>query len=453
MNLSQSLQFAKEKLNSINSPIRIISHLDTDGLTSASILIKTLTKENFKFSLSIIKQLSPEILSQLSREDYEAYFFLDLGSGNLDIIKTQLKNKKIFILDHHLPQKIENDFIHINPHLFNIDGSKEISGAGLAYLFSKTINLENKNLAHLAIIGAIADIQEDKGFLSLNHLILEDAIEAQKIEVKTGLRMFGTQTRPLYKILQYSTDPYIPGITGNESSAISFLEELKIDKEKKLIHLSKEELKNLVTAIILRRLGSESNPEDVLGPIYLLREEKEESPTKDCREFATLLNACGRLDKSSAGIGACLNDNNLKIEAINLLDDYKREIINSLNWFYANKETKVIEKNNLVIINAENNIRDTMIGTITSMLSKSNIYPKNTLILSLAHTPDNNTKLSIRISGNNYNINLKELLNKITEKLGYKAGGHETAAGAIIPQEKELELIKILTTESFIKSI
>ncbi len=57
-----SIQDATHKLSQINSPIRVISHLDSDGLTSASIFIKTLANLDKSFSLSIVRQLSPKIL-------------------------------------------------------------------------------------------------------------------------------------------------------------------------------------------------------------------------------------------------------------------------------------------------------------------------------------------------------------------------------------------------------
>ncbi len=432
-----------EDLKKSDDTIRVISHLDADGLSSAAILTKALKRLNKKFALTIVKQLSPNILSQFKAESYETFLFVDLGSGNLEDIKTAIKAKKIIILDHHQPQQIENSFSHLNPILFGLDGNKDVSGAGLAYLFAKFLDEKNQDSSPIALIGAIGDNQENKGFTSLNNIILEDA--KPYLEIATGLRMFGAQTRPLFKILQYSTDPYIPGITGNEQAAKEFLRELELDPEKKLIHLDHEEMKKLVTSIILQRLGSEENPDDVLGPIYLLKSEQEESPTKDLREFSTLLNSCGRLNRPSLGIAACMQDSRLKHAAINALNDYKRELINSLNWFHSNKE-KVTELENLVIINAENNVKDTIIGTLTSMIAKFNIYHDGTIIISLAHSVDENTKISIRCSGHNPKINLKDFLDSITSKLGYQAGGHRNAAGALIPREKEDEFIELAKT-------
>ncbi|MDD5650556.1 MAG: DHH family phosphoesterase [Candidatus Nanoarchaeia archaeon] len=441
------------KFKSLNkTPVRIVSHLDADGIAAASILAKALTRENIKFSLSIIKQISKQRLKEFSNENYKIYFFTDLGSNNLSEIENSFNNKEVFILDHHIPEKKETKLNFLNPHLFDIDGTKEISGAGVVYLFTKYLNEINKDLAYLAIVGAIGDIQEDyindeKQFIGLNKEILKDAQESGKIRIDMGLRMFGIQTRPLHKLLEYSTDPYIPGITGSEENAIQFLNQLNIpvrdyeNKWRRLCDLREEELKKLVTGIVLRRMGSEDKPEDILGEIYTIPNEDELSPTRNAREFATLLNACGKLGKSSLGIGVCLGDKKLKIKANELLLDYKKEIIKALNWFYANRKTgSIIEDKNFVIVNVENNLRDTLTGVLTSIISKSNLYKDNTIIMTMVYTPDDEVKVSVR--GVNSSIDMKKLLEKIGEKVPLQLGGHTAAAGCLFTLDKEKAFIE-----------
>ncbi len=446
-NLIEDLVKKFKELN--KEPIRLISHIDADGLSAASILIRALQREDISFSLSIVKQIDNNLLKELSLENYNCYIFLDIGSGQLSLIENALENKTVFILDHHKPEKTESKFFHINPHICNIDGSKEISGSGVSYLFARALNPENKELAYLAIIGAIADVQEDRGFSYLNNQILEESISQNQIKVITGLRIFGAQTRPLHKVLEYSTDPLIPGVTGSEQNALIFLKDIGIDpkkrnKWKKLIDLSKEDLTKLISAIVIKRVGVFKNPEDVLGPVYLLEDEKEESPTKDLKEFSTLLNSCGRLNQESLGIGTCLGDKRLKKLAINTLVQYRREIVEALEWFFQNRKSeKIIEKPGFTIINAEDRIRDTLIGTISSIISKSNIYKDNTFLLATAYTLDDKIKVSCRISGfKPKNIDLREVLIEITNKFDSTAGGHKFAAGAIIPQDKEEEFLK-----------
>jgi len=50
--------------------IRVVSHLDADGICSAALILNALKRENYKYSLSIVRQLSEDILSNLKNEDY-----------------------------------------------------------------------------------------------------------------------------------------------------------------------------------------------------------------------------------------------------------------------------------------------------------------------------------------------------------------------------------------------
>ena len=61
-------------------------------------------------------------------------------------INDLMKDKVVLILDHHQPEEVEaeNNICHINPHLHGIDGSKEISGSGVVYLFSKAVDKSNE---------------------------------------------------------------------------------------------------------------------------------------------------------------------------------------------------------------------------------------------------------------------------------------------------------------------
>ncbi|MBW2976039.1 DHH family phosphoesterase [Candidatus Woesearchaeota archaeon] len=435
--------------------IRVVSHLDADGLSAASIMVKCLNNESRKYSLSIVQQIKKEILDSLAKEPYKCFVFTDIGSGTITEIEKKFSGKKVFILDHHRPEKTEiksGNIFFVNPHKFGIDASKEVSGAGVVYLFASCLDKKMEEFAHIAIIGAIGDVQENNGFERINNEILKTAVEKGKIKVIRGLRLFGAQTKPLYKVLEYCTDPFIPGVTGSESGAIQFLHQIGINPRhgsewKKVTHLSKEEMTNLVTGVILKRLG-EKNPDDVLGNVYLLRGEKEESPTKDAKEFATLLNACGRLDKASLGIGACLGDEKIKRKAIYLMSEYKREIINSLNWYNENKAGSFVTKGNgYVIINAQDKIRSTLIGTLASILSKSNNAPEK-FIMSMAQLMDGTTKVSLRMcgSGNGRNTNgidLKQIIEEIIKDTPKcEAGGHANAAGALIPTEIEDKFIE-----------
>ena len=74
-------------------PIRIISHLDCDGVAACSILIKALNRENRKYSISIVQQVNERIIDELANESYNLFFLTDLGSGYMSSINSKLKDR------------------------------------------------------------------------------------------------------------------------------------------------------------------------------------------------------------------------------------------------------------------------------------------------------------------------------------------------------------------------
>lgn len=431
-----------------SKPIRVISHLDADGITAASVLIHMLKSESRQHSVSIVTQLSIEKLQELANEEYEYYFFTDLGSGHVSLIEETFKDKKIIILDHHEPENYTpktNNIVWVNPHQHGIDGSKTVSGSGVVFLFTTTFNKKYEEMAHIAIIGAIGDMQEEKGFEGINKNILEKAVNNKMIEVRTGLKCFGQQTRPLYKVLEYSSDPHIPGVSNSESGAIQFLQHLGISPKdgkewRKMTDLTHEEMQKLVAGIILKR-GAESSPEDVLGNMYILPNEEPNSPLRDAREFSTLLNSCGRMNKASLGIGVCLGDEEIRAKAFKNQNGYRKEIVKALKWFENNQE-KIIKGKDYLIINAQDQVLYTIVGTLASILAKGKSVEPNKYILSMArNTEDNLTKISLRYSGMKEGLDLHAILTKIIAKTGGETGGHANAAGAVIPTETEQDFL------------
>ena len=123
--------------------ILVVSHLDTDGVTSLSLFKKFYEDKNPH--LKIIQQLDDECIDEISNMPQKNVIILDSGSLKLNSIKKKLSNKnRVIIIDHH---EIEDDcqlpenIIFINPFLFGINGSKEISTAGISYLILKELKL------------------------------------------------------------------------------------------------------------------------------------------------------------------------------------------------------------------------------------------------------------------------------------------------------------------------
>jgi len=405
--------------------VRIISHHDTDGITSASIFAKALERLNIPFTVKIIKQLDEEIINSLNKNDL--IIFLDLGSSSLLNLG---KLNEIFVIDHHeITSEIPINITLINPHVFH---EEDISASGLTYLFVKKINEQNKDLANLAVIGMVGDML-DRELSKLNNHILQDA----EVLIKKGLLLYPS-TRPIHKALEFSSSIFIPGVTGNSRGAIELLREAGIEKNNKgyksLIELNEDELSKLITAILLRRGSRDSR--DIIGNIYLV---KFFNKLEDARELSAMINACSRLGYYDIALLLCLGNTNSRIRAESIYADYKQHIVSALN--YVSNMNK-IEGKNYIIINAKKEIKDTIIGTISSILSMSSLYEEGTVIVGMAYCEDK-IKISARVAGRN-GRNVREILESVTSKIGGECGGHALAAGCLISKDKEKNFLDYL---------
>ena len=101
--------FAEEFIKRLdNKEAYIVSHFDTDGITSASIMISTLKKLDKKFSLRIVKSLDEKFINEIPKD--KMIVFLDLASGSLNHIKNANLNN-VFIIDHHeISKKIPEEY-------------------------------------------------------------------------------------------------------------------------------------------------------------------------------------------------------------------------------------------------------------------------------------------------------------------------------------------------------
>ena len=434
-----------KSLAKVKKPI-VVSHFDADGLTSASIITKMFLRENVTFELKIVKQLTSQNVKDLKLDENDFLILVDLGSSQIFLIKEILDKTQTFILDHHEPIQFSHlNLFHLNPLIF---AEENISSSMICYLLAKFFDLKNTDLVDLAIVGAIADEQEEKwDFKGVAKKFLEEAETIGKISFFRGIRLYGRNTRPIFKALAYSFDPFIPGISGSESQAVQFLSELGIkvkedDEWKKLRDLTIEEQKKLASAIIIQRLKAEhSEAEDIFGNVYTITGRPEE--IQDAREFATLLNACGRTRNFDTAIRICLGDFSAMEKSLEISDQYRKLISESLNWIRENKNL-VIKTEFASYIIAESKIPEDLIGTITSITLNSNLLDANKPIFGFAESEDNNIKVSARVSRDLKQINLRNVVVEAAKKIGAEGGGHPMAAGAIITKDKEKEFINIV---------
>ncbi len=429
-----------------HSSALVVSHIDADGLTSAAIIGKALERSGIEYETSFVKQLDTAALTEIADRNPEIVIFTDLGSGMLNAINSLKLNA--VISDHHQPQGVQEH--HLNPHLFGINGANEISGAGITYYLATALG-DNADLAALAIVGAVGDLQHVKHgqLIGANRSILEEGVKNSVLRYEKDLLLFGKQTRPIFKLLQYSSDPYLPGITGSEDACIEFLKKIGIrqhgEKWRRWIDLETGEKQQIISALIQFCLSCGihvCNVQRLVGEVYTLLQEREGTEVRDASEYSTLLNATARYDHADIGLAVCMGDRGKSYdEASALLNDHRKNLVEGLNLV---KEQGTIKMQHLQYFDSGNKIRETIVGIVAGM-SASFLNNKNLPIIAFADS-EGGMKVSSR---GNYELirrglNLGRAISEAAKEVGGAGGGHDIAAGAFIPREAKNEFLRIL---------
>jgi single-stranded-DNA-specific exonuclease len=437
--------------------IHVFSHLDADGIAAAGIVGKVLYRLGARFRIRITQWVDEKLVGEIIQEKPQMVIFTDLGSAYASLLRQKTRDIKVVVLDHHqLGGELINDFPCVNPHLFGIDGARDISSAGVAYFVAREIDKVNMDLAPIAVVGALGDLQDkyDQRMLGgLNEKIVEDAKSQGLLTVEKDLIFFGRETRPIHKTLASTTNPFIPGISGEEDRSLAFLVSLDIkpkygDKWRALRDLSEDEKRRLCSALADYMLSKGLHYEisNLIGHVYTLNKEEPWTPLRDGREFAVLLNAAGRMDKPSVGVAVCMGDRGPALEeASKILEEYRRTINRYLGWIMEKPE-RIREMENIYVVYGEDFIDDKIVGAISSILTTSLPNPEKPLIAYADVREEELVKVSARtIDTVAYKgVNLGEVMQVAAEKCLGKGGGHNVAAGAQVPIENVETFIKLV---------
>jgi RecJ-like exonuclease len=440
--------------------VLLASHIDADGLTSAAIASTALEGAGIPFETVFEKQLDADAVAGIAARDYDTVLFTDFGSGQLDVIGEHADEFTPVVADHHQPADTETAF-HLNPLLEGIDGASELSGAGAAYVLARALanaapeercpgsgapRLDNRDLAALAVVGAVGDMQASDGeLLGANAGIVAEGVEAGVLEETKDLAVYGKQTRPLPKLLEFASDVRIPGITNDERGAVSFLDGLDVTcradgRWKRWVDLADDEKRTVASALV-RHAVSRGVPafkiDRLVGTTYVLDEEEPGTELRDASEFSTLLNATARYERADVGLAVCLGDREGALDrARELLRNHRRNLSAGIEWVERHGVTR---EEHIQWFDAGEEIRETIVGIIAGMAMGADGVARDVPIVAFARKNDEETKVSGRGTGPlvGRGLDLSVVMREAAQAAGGDGGGHDIAAGATIPAGNE----------------
>ena len=471
--------------------VLLASHIDADGLTSAAVASTALARAAIPHEVVFFDQLDAAELERVAATDYKTVLFTDFGSGQIDLIREHERagSFRAVIADHHQPAtdgaatdesadetdetgdnespalEIDTEY-HLNPLLFGIDGASELSGAGASYLLARALADEsgnpgqdesdlhhdaaNRDLAALAVVGAVGDMQASGGELvGANRAIVEEGVDAGVLEEGTDLAIYGKQTRPLPKLLEYAGDVPIPGVTGDENGALRFLDGLDLDFRadedtdrtwRRWVDLTDEE-KQTVASALVRRAVSRGVPAEkvnsLVGTTYVLADEEPGTELRDASEFSTLLNATARYERADVGLAVCLGDRDGALDqARKLLTNHRRNLSEGISLV---EQEGVERAEHVQWFHAGDRIRETIVGIVAGMSLGSDGVSRDRPILAFADADEDEVKVSARAPPGlvRRGLDLSAVMSEASTAVEGEGGGHDIAAGATIPAGNE----------------
>lgn len=429
------------------SKILLLSHYDADGLSAIGIMGSSLARMQAGFQLRAIKELDPQTLDEALRCEPELVVLTDIGSGYLEELAKIARGREVIVIDHHPPTaKPSQEIFQVNPHEFGVDGATEISAAGLAYFVARSLSPTNVDLSALAVVGALGDMQDknkERRLLGPNELLVEDAVNCGCLRTDRDLLFFGRETRPIHRALALTTTPYLPHLSGEEDNCTALLASRSIplkdgERWRTISDLSHKEKQALLTGIVelLASKGFKgSKALELIGTVYTLTNEPPGGPTRDAREFSSMLNACGRMDRQALAVSVCLGERGPILDEIQeLAATYRKTLAQYMEWL-SQTPAAVMELSVVCIVRGEERIAENMTGALSSILSSAGHLRPNKATIVAARSRDGGVKISARAPEVllKKGVDLGLALHRAAAALGGFGGGHNVAAGAHIP--------------------
>ncbi len=430
--LHNRLRQAANLIIATSKPIKGVTHYDADGLSAGAIISATLLRLKKMFQISLQHSLDDDskILKHKHTTNDSIKIFADMGSNQLENIEKYAGWS--IILDHHVPKrdtKVKN-VIHINSHIFGINGAYEISAASLAFLLSIQVSEHNWDLLPLALAGAIGDKQHKNGFKGLNLELVKTGLECKIITASRELKVNGNN---ILEALVRSTDPYFTVLSNNEPEVKKLLTGLQIDPGASVQELDNNAAQRLASYLVLKLMDQGIPPED--AEEFVTTRYFTEKYQIDIEELSHIINACGRMRQMGVGVAAGLGDQNAIELAKKLRVEYKQNILDGL---------KRLEKDGLEELeNIQYFYEKTaeFAGTFAG-IGMMYFFNQNKPVIALT-----NAKENINISGRgtvrlvNKGLDLAKTFAEISKEFNGSGGGHQIAAGAKIPLNKDKEFL------------
>lgn len=376
--------------------IELLAHHDADGIAAGSILCHAMLRAGIRFRMRVCQEVAP---SDLTGDD--AHLLCDLGAGMADLPHDTI------VVDHHLP--LFEGMFHANPRLAGVDGDRELSAAGMAYMVARKLG-DNRDLAGLVIPGIIGDGQQITG---KNLDIFNDGVANGIIVPDRGITLPG---RDMAERWYMATSPYLGGISGGEDLIADIIE----DAQDKARGENRSRLD-----IMLSRILIEAAPDTTLagllgvyGDTYHLQREVIE----DAHALTAVIDACGKAGYGDIGATICLRSSHYLEQAWEIARQHRVKVVDAVKNAHPDEGSVSVYEVQDVALPSD----------VADILARDRISSRPVLVYARAGS---SCRISVRCPAG-IHADIGPIVREIAAACGGNGGGHTLRAGATIPSGK-----------------
>ncbi len=166
--------------------VQVFHHNDTDGLCSGAILTRAFERQGFEVRRFCLEKPYPTVLKKIYEQEGRILIFADFAGRIAPMLSELNRGRNLtLILDHHAAEASTDPRVHnLDPDFYGLKGDRDISASTTCYLFALTLDSVNRDMAHIAALGAVADGFFVNGRLvSQNREVTLEAVQQGWIEI------------------------------------------------------------------------------------------------------------------------------------------------------------------------------------------------------------------------------------------------------------------------------
>ena len=378
--------------------IEVFAHHDADGIASASILCHAMLRSGIRFRLRVRQEITAKDLAGEA-----PYLLCDLGAGIKDLPHDAI------VVDHHLPE-FEGEF-HANPRLASIDGDRELSAAGTAYIVAQKMG-DNRDLAGLVIPGIIGDGQDMTG---KNLEIFNEAITNGIIVPDRGLTLPG---RDLTERFYTAISPYLEGVSGAEELVSTLINQSAGTDGVRLENLLSQVVISAAPGTTLTGMSA------IYGDTYHLQREVIE----DAHALTAVIDACGKAGRGDLGASICFRSSHDIDRAWEIARKHRVGVIDAIRTVHPAEGTPGVFE-----------VKDaTLASDVADVFARDRVNAQPVLVYA---RDGKSCRISARCPAG-VEHELGPLLQTLALANNGHGGGHNRRAGATIPCDQIGEFTK-----------